>query len=234
MTSFLLLHGGAHDGWCWRHVMEVLEHSGHRAVAPDLPIEDPACGALDWGYSGVEAASDLDDLVVVGHSMGGMAVPVVAALRPVRLMIFLSAMVPMPGMIFNEYLATQPLAITAPHDRMRLDSLGRSVVPADVAREYFYEDCEPAMADEACSRLRPTAMTAFTEVSPLVEWPATPSVYVIGIDDRAVSPAWGQQVATQWLNAPFVALPGGHSPFLARPALLANALLDVADGRRRS
>ena len=90
------------------------------------------------------------------------------------------------------------------------------------------------MADEACSRLRPTAMTAFTEVSPLVEWPATPSVYVIGIDDRAVSPAWGQQVATQWLNAPFVALPGGHSPFLARPALLANALLDVADGRRRS
>ena len=40
-------------------------------------------------------------------------VPVVASLRPVRRMVFLGAMVPAPGEVYREFLATQPGALTA-------------------------------------------------------------------------------------------------------------------------
>ena len=101
MSTFALVHGGAHGGWCWELVVPELERLGHSVVAPDLPIEDEANGARAWADVVVEALEGVgDDVVVVGHSLGGMAVPVVASLRPVRRMVFLAAMVPVPGMVY--------------------------------------------------------------------------------------------------------------------------------------
>jgi len=113
MSTFALIHGGAHGGWCWELVVPELERLGHSVVAPDLPIEDEAAGARAWADTVVDALGGVsDDVVVVGHSLGGMTVPVVASLRPVRRMVFLAAMVPVPGMVYLDYLATEPGAVT--------------------------------------------------------------------------------------------------------------------------
>lgn len=37
MSTFVLIHGGWHGGWCWYKVMALLEKHGHTVVAPDLP-----------------------------------------------------------------------------------------------------------------------------------------------------------------------------------------------------
>lgn len=37
MTTFVLIHGAWHGGWCWDKVVPLLEQAGHVAVAPDLP-----------------------------------------------------------------------------------------------------------------------------------------------------------------------------------------------------
>ena len=42
MTTFALVHGAWHGAWCWEPVMAELERRGHRAVAVDLPCDDPA------------------------------------------------------------------------------------------------------------------------------------------------------------------------------------------------
>jgi len=36
MTTFVLLHGAWHGGWCWRRVSDRLEKLGHKVVAPTL------------------------------------------------------------------------------------------------------------------------------------------------------------------------------------------------------
>jgi pimeloyl-ACP methyl ester carboxylesterase len=76
MSLFALVHGGAHGGWCWELLVPELEKRGHSTVAPDLPIEDDAAGARE--YARVVAAAlptNDDDVVVVGHSLGGLTIP---------------------------------------------------------------------------------------------------------------------------------------------------------------
>ncbi|MFD1490412.1 alpha/beta fold hydrolase [Ancylobacter vacuolatus] len=36
MTTFVLIHGAWHGGWCWDRVAPLLEVAGHRVAAPTL------------------------------------------------------------------------------------------------------------------------------------------------------------------------------------------------------
>jgi alpha-beta hydrolase superfamily lysophospholipase len=57
----------------------------------------------------VEAFSDApEDLVLVGHSLGGLTIPVVATRRPVSRMVFLSAMLPRPGRAHDDVMRDEP------------------------------------------------------------------------------------------------------------------------------
>jgi pimeloyl-ACP methyl ester carboxylesterase len=51
-----------------------------------------------------------------------------------------------------------------------------------------------------------------------------PSNYIVCRDDHATNPDWGRQAARQRLGVEPTELDGGHSPFLTRPAELAEAL----------
>lgn len=240
MTTFALIHGGAHGGWCWEEVVPELEARGQRAVAPDLPIEDEEAGALVWARTVVEAlAPDADDVVVVGHSLGGLAVPLVATLTPVRHLVFLGAMVPMPGMAYADYLATQDAIAFSmdsgseaedPEAATPASEPERGVIPWAAARAGFYQDLPEEVAWRAWERLRPQAMTVFTEPCPLEAWPDVPSTYVLMTEDRAVNPSWSRRVATERLGARLLELPGGHSPFYSRPVELAETLVQIAAG----
>jgi hypothetical protein len=41
MTTFALIHGGPHAGWCWELVVRELETRGPSTITPDLSLEDP-------------------------------------------------------------------------------------------------------------------------------------------------------------------------------------------------
>jgi pimeloyl-ACP methyl ester carboxylesterase len=232
MTTFALLHGGQHGGWCWDLVVDELAARGFRAVAPDMPIEDPAAGAREWAQSVSDALGDTDDdVVAVAHSMGGMALPVLAAMRPVRRMVFLGAVVPVPGMSFLEYLGTPEgaQAVTMPMGPdQEPDELGRGACSWATARTYFYPDVPEDLARSSWEKLRSNALTVFVEPCPLDTWPDVPSTSLVLTEDAAVSPDWQRLVARGRLGSDLVELPGSHSPFLTRPAELADALVRIA------
>ena len=92
MTDFGLVHGAYHGAWCWERLTPELERLGHRVFTVDLPAEDPEAGAAEYAAVAVTAFADADeDLVLVGHSLGGLTIPLIAASRPVRQLIFLAA-----------------------------------------------------------------------------------------------------------------------------------------------
>lgn len=225
VTTIALVHGAFHGGWCWELVIPDLERAGHRAVAPDLPIEDPDAGALDYARVVCDAVEDAEDVVVVGHSLGGLVVPVVAALRPVRRMVFVAGLIPRPGVPFVEEMAAhgdalQGGASPAPDPR--------SVTPRrpfDVARERYYGDVPVDVARRAWERERPQAQLPMAEVCPLEAWPDVPSSSIVMTDDHAVAVAYSREVAAGVLRTVPIELPGSHSPFLSRPAALAEVIL---------
>jgi pimeloyl-ACP methyl ester carboxylesterase len=210
-------------------VIRELEARGHSAVAPDLPTDDPGAGAREYAGIVVDALGDCDDVVAVGHSLGGMTVPIVAAMRPVRRMVFLGAMVPAPGEVYGEFLATQPDALTAAPPPTAYDGSGvRPPRTWEVALDAYYLDVPSDVARRAWQRLRPQSATLFTERCPLEAWPDVPSTYILMTDDRSVSPDWSRRVARARLGVDPIELPGGHSPFLSRPGQLADVLASLA------
>ena len=226
MALFALVHGGGHGGWCWEDLVPELERRGHDTVAPDLPFEDETAGARRWAevvVDAIDGAAPSDDVVVVGHSMGGLCVPVVASLRPVRRMVFLGALVPVPGRTHAEDLAENPDAVVFDADR---GTPGPAGLSWEAARHGFYADCDETTARHAYERLRPTPLVVFTEACPIDVWPDVPSTYVVMSDDRAVGPAWSRRAAAR-IDAELVELGGSHSPFYSRPAELADVLVSM-------
>src|SRR6059058_5082887 len=103
VTTFALVHGAFHGAWCWDSVRPELESHGHRTIAMDLPCDDPEAGNARCAEVVTDAIRDAgDDLILVGHSLAGLAVPLVAAALPIWRMVFLNAFIPIPGRPFTD------------------------------------------------------------------------------------------------------------------------------------
>src|SRR5438876_3177977 len=234
MMTFGLVHGAWHGAWCWRDVIAELEQRGHDAVAPDLPIDDASAGLDDYAREVVRALSGHDDVVLVGHSLASLVIPLVAERRAVRGMVFLCSVPLLPGAPVGPDLVSMVTPEFATAARFH-DDLGRDVLDNESARRLFFHDCDADVAARAVSRLRPQGPRPLAEPSPLTAWPDVPSLVVLTDDDRAVSASWAVGAAKRWLGRDPIVLPGSHSPFLSRPAALAEALVTAAEelGSRR-
>ena len=152
MTTFALIHGAWHGAWCWEPLIPELERRGHRAVAVDLPCDDPSAATMDDARLIADSLADVgDDVVVVGHSLGAITAAVVPLLRPVRRVVFLTALVPRPGLSLGEVMGSEPDTTTEEFNALpRHVGEGGSVTwdPA-VAGPFFYRACPPGTADWA-------------------------------------------------------------------------------------
>lgn len=232
MTVFALLHGGLHYGSCWDAVRTELSRRDHCALAPDLPVDDDSAGALTWAQVAIDAIErEVDgaseDVVVVAHSISGLCAPVIATLYPVRHMVFVGGLLPVPGQSFVEHLGANPDAITFPEPREQ--GAGPFGLTWESVREGFYHDCPEPLARRAFDELRNQSFAVFTERCPINRWPDTPSTYILMRDDRAVGESWATRNAVGRIGARVVELDGGHSPFFARPAELSGVLLELGD-----
>lgn len=232
VTTYGLVHGAYHGAWCWSDVVTELERRGHRALTVDLPSEDPTAAGREYAAAALEAFSSAgEDLVLVGHSLGGLTIPLVAAARPVAHLVFVAAMLPRVGRSLDEVLAEEAdMVLPGPPHGAYVDAAGLVRFHPEVAAAWFFADCSPAVAARAAARLRGQWWGISNEVTPLQAWPDVPMTYVLGVADPVINPAWSRRVVPAVLGGRPVELPGGHSPFLARPGELVDALLLACEG----
>jgi len=111
-ATFVLVHGAWGGAWIWRRVLDPLRAAGHEVHAvtltgdgerahlrrADISLQDHIDDVL-----GLIEAEELQDIVLVGHSYGGMVITGVAdallAGGDVRIkqLVYVDAMVPLPG-----------------------------------------------------------------------------------------------------------------------------------------
>jgi pimeloyl-ACP methyl ester carboxylesterase len=120
MTTFLLVHGAWHGGWSWKKLTPLLRGAGHEVFTPTLtglgerahllsPAIDLHTHVQD--ILGVLICEDLTNVILVGHSYGGMLITAVAERVPERLahLVYLDAFVPQDGQSLFDFLLADQL-----------------------------------------------------------------------------------------------------------------------------
>ena len=216
MATFCLVHGAWHGGWAWDVVRPELESRGHRVVAPHLPCEDVGAGVEEYAAAVRDALGGAGDAIVVGHSLGGLTIPLV----PARRLVFLCAYVPGPGRALLERGA-DAWGPGFAESTVR-DELDRSYWPDldAAARDLQY----PPEAAGLTAKLRRQARKPVADPSPLAALPDVERTFVVCTSDYAIPPDFQRRMAREELGVEPVELETGHSPMLTLPRELATVL----------
>lgn len=108
MSTFVLVHGGFHGGWCYARVAERLRALGHDVHTPtlsglaeraDLATQPINLSTHIDDIVGTILNGNLDDVILCGHSYGGMVITGVAGqvAERIRTLFYLDAAVPDDG-----------------------------------------------------------------------------------------------------------------------------------------
>jgi pimeloyl-ACP methyl ester carboxylesterase len=120
MATYVLVHGAWHGGWCWQIVAPALRRAGHEVYAPSLTglgeRKHLAHRGIDLDTHIEDVVSlmemeDLHDVILLGHSYGGMVVTG-AADRSQRVgqLVYLDAFVPENGKCLLDYAVPERAA----------------------------------------------------------------------------------------------------------------------------
>ena len=230
--SFVLIHGGAHGGWCYRTVARVLRDRGHDVYTPtltgfgerahvetaSLTMEDHAAEVAD-----LIRLEDLDEVVLVGHSLGGAVIAPVAQVVPerIRRVVWLAGLVLGDGeSIMTHYMTPS-------------DAIRRAIESddPDLFVEAFMQDGTPEQKAWLKSRLGPTTMAALTYEGDLTGFRALglATGYVTALRDQALPPTLTREFAARLGESRHLEVDAGHDLMITKPFDTASALEAMAD-----
>jgi pimeloyl-ACP methyl ester carboxylesterase len=231
MATYALVHGSYQGAWIWKPVGTRLTAAGHTVYRPTLDGSAERKGSLRRDISlaslGAEVANllfyeDLDDVILVGTSSGGMVVCQAAEQIPerIRRLVFIDALVPVPG----ELVAT--INSRAPYDRSEIVC---GPLPED-ARGRVYADLAPDLQEWALARYTRQPIALIEDPVDLKDfWSRTWQVDVLRCTRSPAPPESHQRRTAKQLGGSYAELDAGHYPMLSHPAEITRYLLERAE-----
>jgi pimeloyl-ACP methyl ester carboxylesterase len=219
VSRFVLIPGAGGAAWYWHRVVPELRARGHEAVAVDLPGADESAGLPEYADAVVAAISSQREVVVVAQSMGGFSAPMACSRVPVRLLVLVNAMIPLPGETPGDWWGDtgwEPARVAAAQ-------AGGYSAEFDLAT-YFLHDVPADVATAGEEHQYAEADIAFGQPCAIERWPDVPTRVIAGRDDRFFPLKFQRQVARERLGADVNEIPGGHLAALSRPAELTDQL----------
>lgn len=236
MATYLLVHGARHGGWCWTRVTRILRDAGHTVHTPTLTGlgERAHLASAETDLEthindviGVVDAEELDDVILCGHSYGGMVVtPVLDRRREVfRACVWLDAFVPEDGRSLLD--GWPPERAQMIREKVATDGEGWKIAP--MPPDYFGV-MDPADADWVTRRCVPQPIRTFSQPVQLTgAWKTVPKKMYLLAElhpnssfDRFADPLSEQD---DWDVRSVAA---GHDVMIDTPELLAEILLELA------
>lgn len=241
--TFVLVHGAWHGAWCWAAVINQLELLGDHAFAVDLPghgmnrvnrAEVTLDSYVDSVVKFIEER-DLRDVVIAGHSLGGVTIPCVAVKIPKRIkrVVWVTAIVPRDGQPLIDP-ATPPNPAMAGHmtsdNAISIEGMGEQFM-AGIAN-----DMAPAVKDWVWKALGPQPLGPMAGTVPMNAYFATgiPSSYIVCERDETPidgGAGWHPHFSSRLKNPTLKFINCGHEVMFTAPVECARALHDLATGK---
>lgn len=221
MATFVLVPGAGGNASYWNELVPKLEAHGHEALPVDILEDDPALGLPEYASLVEDVIGERTDTVLVGQSLGGFTVAMVAAHVPVRMIVLLNAMIPLPGETPGEWWD----AVGSERARREAAEAHGYNTKFDM-ETYFLHDVRDEVRDRvmALEPPRQPSDTPFGQPCEFERWPSVPIKVLAGADDRFFPPEFQLRVARDRLGVEAVLVPGGHLAALSRSTELADRL----------
>jgi pimeloyl-ACP methyl ester carboxylesterase len=190
MATYVLVHGGGHGGWCYQKVARLLRKAGHEVYTPTMTglgerrhLLGPQVD-LDQHITDIVetlAYEDLSDVILAGHSYGGMVITGVADRVPERIreLVYLDAAHPLNGQSLADS-AVEMMALCQQHVVVR-DGVELIEWPATMSAEFFGVT-DPADAAWTNARLNTGLWKTYTQKLVLHDEPRVRAIPRTDID----------------------------------------------------
>ena len=242
MANIVLVHGAWHGGWCYRHTAAALRKMGHEVFTPTLTGVGERAHQADEkitlethirDVAGCIEAEEAKDVILVGHSYGGMVITGLAdrIADRIKTLVYLDAFVPGDGESLMGLLhkAVEPPVAAQFIGVFRGGALEKnSGMMNPIPAEMF--NVSPANREWVTRRCVPQALATF-------EMPVLLSGEIENVKRRLfiLADGWDpspfRYFAKKYTGAPgweVIALPCGHDVMVDLPNELAAAIAKLA------
>ena len=221
MTTIVLVHGAWADGSSWDKVVPLLVEKGHKPIAVHQPLSSLAD---DVAAVRRVIRAQSGNVLLVGHSYGGVVITEVGNDDKVSALVYVAAFAPDAGESVNDLGKGAPPPDWA--TTMRIED-GYAVLSTEAIATDFAQDLPPAEQKLLAAKQSWTAMKAFDGKPSKAAWKSKRSWYVRAANDRMIPPTAEEQMAKR-MNAKLTSLPTSHVAMLSKPREVATVILEAA------
>jgi pimeloyl-ACP methyl ester carboxylesterase len=231
--TVVLVHGDWADASSWSSVIERLQETGLKVVAPPNLLRGPT---TDAAYLKSYLQSISGPIVLVAHSYGGFVITNAATGNPnVKALVYIDSFMPDEGEIAGELVAkagsciTESAFIPVPSDGgLDLYLRWEANAPYEGFTKCFANGVEPEQAAVLAAEQRPASAAQFSEPSGPPAWKTIPSWSLIGTQDHVIPPALQEHFAER-ANAHVSRVKAGHLTPITHAADVTKVILSAVN-----
>jgi pimeloyl-ACP methyl ester carboxylesterase len=240
MATYVMVHGGGHGGWCYQRVARILRAQGDEVYTPTLTglgeRSHLVSRKIDLDVQIADVVNvlhyeDIRDVILVGHSYGGMVITGVAdrAAERVGRLVFLDAANPKNGESLVE-VSPGPMEAARAAGRV-VDGVELVLFPGTDPLNY-YGVTDPADIEWMKPKLTPHPWRCFEQKLALHNeealW-AIPQYHIVCTSTLAVRDAKLMNEARA--DGRLWEIDTGHDLMITEPQAVADALVEIAGSK---
>jgi len=242
MATFVLVHGGGHGGWCYKKLQARLRAAGHIVYAPSLTGLADRSHLVSAGIDldthitdivGLLFYEDLREVILLGHSYGGMVITGVAdrAADRIARLVYLDAANPVNGQSLVD-VAGPIMAYVRTGARLQ-DGVELVMWPTPEAGR-LYGVTDPGDLAWMQERLTPQPWKCFEQPLHLTNEDALWAIPQTHIICASTLPGRDQAWIAARSDGPLLQIDTGHDLMITEPDRVAELLLALIPSRQET
>jgi pimeloyl-ACP methyl ester carboxylesterase len=222
--NIVLVHGGFVDGSGWDGVHAILKKDGYKVAV----VQNPTTSlADDVAVTKRAIAAQDGDVVLVGHSYGGVVITEAGNHAKVKALVYIAAFAPDKGESVSSLISNPPPGAPVPPILPPQD--GYLFLDKEKFRASFAADVDAKKAAFMADSQVPWGVAALAGAVAEPAWRSKPSWYLVAADDRMIPPPAQRSMAKR-AGSTVVETAGSHAIYVSQPAAVAALIAQAARG----
>ncbi len=221
--AIVLVHGGFVDGSGWAGVHRILKGKGYDVVVVQNPTQSLA-GDVAVTRAAIESTGR--EVILVGHSYGGVVISEAGTHPKVAGLVYVTAFAPDRGESVQSLIANPPPG--APVPPILPPQNGALFLDRARFAASFAADVEPETASFMADSQVPWGLEALAGAVTTPAWKSKPSYYLVATDDKMIPPP-AQRAMAERAQAVVTEVAASHAVYVSHPAEVAKAILKAAE-----